>query len=361
MKISDIMTKDVVCVGADESIQKTISLMETYNVKEVPVLEEDKVVGMVRFEDIINIVKGSPNIKVKNRMMQPPSLQANADISQATDMILNTGIEAIPVLDSKGKILGIVSDYDIIRQEVGNNVFNQPIGRVMRSETPTCSENSTIGDVRKIMEFNKIDRVPVVDENTRFLGMVLQIDLLRKFYMQQDTGGQMDLRGGFESIMSFPVKGMMRSIDKKIRLTDKISDALILMLSENLKGLIILNHEDRPAGVLLRRDILSLLSEEGKEGIVITISGAKLEDFENQKVMSLVSDKMGRIYKMDRRIREIKIYLKEVHGSEESKGKYEININLIGSKKPVQTQGIGFDPALVIDELLDNIERMLKE
>lgn len=361
MKVSEIMTKEVVSVGPDESVQRTISLMENHNLKEIPVVENNKLVGMVRFEDIITITKASPKMKIKNKMIQPPFLTPGAHSSEAIELILNTGIEAIPILNQHKKILGIVSDYDIINHEIGNNVFNQPVGRVMRSDIPTCSENSTISDVRKTMDFNNIDRVPIVDDDNRFLGMVLQIDLLRRFYITSDLGGKMDLRKGIEKVMSFPVKGVMRDIGNKIRLTDKISDALILMLSENLKGLIILNHEDRPAGLLLRRDILSLLAEEGKEGVVINISGAKLKDFENQKIISLVSEKISKIYKIDQKIREIKIYLKEVHGSEESEGKYEVNINIIGPRKPIQTSGVGFDPSLVIDDLLGNIERILKD
>jgi CBS domain-containing protein len=219
----------------------------------------------------------------------------------------------------------------------------------------------TIGDARKLMDFNNIDRLPIVDEDNRFIGMVLQIDLLRRFYMRPDTGGKRDLRSGIQTVMSFPVKGVMREIGKRIRVTDKISDALILMLSENLRGLVILNHEDKPAGLLLRRDILSLLAEEGREGFVINLSGAKLQDFENQKIISLVSDKMNKIYRMAPRIREVKIHLKEVHGSEESEGKYEVNLSIIGPRKPIQTEAVGFDPFLVIDDLLDNVERILKE
>ena len=361
MKVSEIMTKDVVSVGPDESVQRTISLMEAQNIKEIPVVENTKMIGMVRFEDIITITKASPNMKIKNKMIQPPSLKPTAESSEAIDLILNTGIEAIPILNQYGKIVGIVSDYDIINHEMGNNLFNQPVGRVMRTNIPSCSENSTISDVRKIMDFNKVDRVPIVDEDNKFLGIVLQIDLLRRFYITSDTGGKKDMKKGIEKVMSFPIKGIMRDIGNKIRLTDKISDALILMLSENLKGIVILNHEDRPAGLLLRRDILSLLSEEGKEGFVINLSGAKLKDFENQKIISLVSEKISKMYKMDQKIKEIKIHLKEVHGSEESEGKYEVNMHILGLHKAIQTSGVGFDPSLIIDDLLGNIERILKD
>lgn len=361
MIVSDIMTKDVVSIHPDETVQRAISTMESHNIKEMPVIGDGKLVGMVRFGDIITIVKASPNMKVKNRMIQPPSLEYESEISEAIDLILNTGIEAIPILDKRGKLVGIVSDYDILQQQVGSNVFNQPVGRIMKTEIPFCDEDSSIGDVRKLMDFNKVDRVPVVDENKKFLGMVLQIDILRRFYIQSDTGGRKDLRKGIQRVMSFPVKGVMRQIGRRIRTTDKISDALILMLSENLRGLTILNHDDEPAGLLLRRDILTLLAEEGEEGVLINISGAKLEDFENQKIISLVSEKVNKIYRMEPRIREVKIHLKEVHGSEESEGKYEVDINIIGPRKPIQTESTGFDPTLVIDEMFDNIERILKD
>ena len=53
MKISEIMTKDVISLSVDDTVEHAAELMKEYNIGSIPVNTEEKIVGIVTDRDII--------------------------------------------------------------------------------------------------------------------------------------------------------------------------------------------------------------------------------------------------------------------------------------------------------------------
>jgi len=123
--ISNVMTKNVVSVTPE---QKIIDVKHIYEKKEfhhhIPVVANNKLVGMVSLIDFMYHIKGAglsdtnkvyTELTVKDIMTENPfSLTPNAFIEEAARELAKGTYHAIPIIDG-GTLVGILSTADVIR------------------------------------------------------------------------------------------------------------------------------------------------------------------------------------------------------------------------------------------------------
>jgi CBS domain-containing protein len=114
-------------------------------------------------------------------------------------------ISGLPVVDADDKVLGVISETDLIRRqadqaEQGNPArrFRLPAlrrkvrsaaakaramtaGQLMSTPAITVHPEQAIADAARVMERHHIERLPVVDEEDRLIGIATRRDLLRVF------------------------------------------------------------------------------------------------------------------------------------------------------------------------------------
>ncbi|MDA9983319.1 CBS domain-containing protein [Gammaproteobacteria bacterium] len=54
--VEDIMTRDVIRAGPDQSIEECMSIMTENHIRHLPVVENDRVVGMVSIGDLVKVI-----------------------------------------------------------------------------------------------------------------------------------------------------------------------------------------------------------------------------------------------------------------------------------------------------------------
>lgn len=143
MKVRDIMTAEVVAAGPDTSVQLVARLMAGRGISGVPVVEDDRVVGIVTELDLI----------VRNTRLEPPaffalldgripletpghyrkhlqhmlgtlvrevmtekveSIGPDEDLETLAELMVKRRVNPVPVVEG-GRLAGIVSRSDIIR------------------------------------------------------------------------------------------------------------------------------------------------------------------------------------------------------------------------------------------------------
>ena len=84
-------------------------------------------------------------------------------LAEVVDQLASKRIGAIVVTDKAGKICGIVSERDIVRElsRKGQDVLAKPVSVCMTSKVFTCSEKDTIDEVMGIMSANRFRHLPV--------------------------------------------------------------------------------------------------------------------------------------------------------------------------------------------------------
>lgn len=117
MKVKDIMSTDIACIGLHDSVQKAAQLMKRYDVGSIPVCDNNQVVGIVTDRDIalraVADGQGSVNQTVADIMTQNVVVgEPDMNVHDAAQMMSQQQIRRLPIVD-RGNLVGIVALGDI--------------------------------------------------------------------------------------------------------------------------------------------------------------------------------------------------------------------------------------------------------
>lgn len=115
MIVKDIMSKDIAWVSSNDSIEKAASLMKQHDVGSIPVCDGSKVVGIVTDRDITlrSTASGQSNRQVSDVMTSNPTVGSpDMDVKDVARVMSDNQIRRLPIVD-KDKLVGIVSLGDI--------------------------------------------------------------------------------------------------------------------------------------------------------------------------------------------------------------------------------------------------------
>jgi CBS domain-containing protein len=113
--------------------------------------------------------------------MQRPVVAATTGASLrdlATQLVTN-GFSGMPIADPDGRVLGVVTESDIIRTLIaGKRLENLTAAEVMTGPPITVEVEAPIEEVMKQLEENRIVRVPVTDHE-KLVGIISRGDIIR--------------------------------------------------------------------------------------------------------------------------------------------------------------------------------------
>lgn len=124
------------------------------------------------------------NIMTKNIV----SLQAEDTVEHAANLMKEHGVGALPVCNDD-KVTGIITDRDIALRSIatGENIQNQSIKNIMTSNPVTVSPNINATEAAEIMSKKQIRRLPVV-EDKNIVGMVSLGDISTESNLENSAG-----------------------------------------------------------------------------------------------------------------------------------------------------------------------------
>jgi CBS domain-containing protein len=108
------------------------------------------------------------------------TIEPTATLAAAVKMLTERRIGALVVTGPGGRIVGIVSERDVVRALDGKGaaVLETPIAEVMTRKVVTCSESETIGEIMERVTTGKFRHVPVVEQGS-LVGLVSIGDVVK--------------------------------------------------------------------------------------------------------------------------------------------------------------------------------------
>lgn len=121
--VKDYMTKNVINVSPDTKTEEIINLMRESRHNSYPVVDNGKLVGMITAFDIVSKDWGDT---VKD-LMSTNLVVANQDLSinDASRVMFRRGISRMPVVDSAGSLVGIITNTDMVRSHIERSTPNK--------------------------------------------------------------------------------------------------------------------------------------------------------------------------------------------------------------------------------------------
>jgi len=129
---------------------------------------------------------------VRERMSQEPvTITPDVSVTDALRLMRERKVRRLPVLDSHGKLVGIVSDQDLLYAspspvsslsvwEMNYLLARLKVEEVMTRKVITVTEDTPLEEAARIMADNKIGGLPVMRDD-KLVGIVTETDLFKIF------------------------------------------------------------------------------------------------------------------------------------------------------------------------------------
>jgi CBS domain-containing protein len=214
--VRDVMTTPAVTVSPTMSLKEAAHIMHTRKLKRLPVVDEaGQLVGVLGRLDVLqSIARGyarrtSPHtgtLPQEHRTVaeimerEVPTVAETTPLADVVGKLLDSDVKRVLVLDSAGKLAGIVTDTDLVaridpdqrpgllttlrsrwnkeaRRQV-QRAYGQRASDVMTTPVVTVRDTTSVIDALTVTVERHVKRLPVVDADGRLVGMVSRPALL---------------------------------------------------------------------------------------------------------------------------------------------------------------------------------------
>jgi len=155
LKVREVMTKTVLTIGPGTSVKDAAAMLAEKNISGLPVVENDKIVGIFSEADVLRSLKTTK----KDLRLIYPSISS----------------------------LGIAFQEEVTQREIleaYEEIGNLPVREVMSKTVVTVAPDITLNEAIVKMVQRGINRLPVVEKNA-LVGIITRADVIRGLAHEQ--------------------------------------------------------------------------------------------------------------------------------------------------------------------------------
>ncbi len=111
------------------------------------------------------------------------TIREHETVEDALKILVNNRISGVPVVDANNKMIGVLSEFDLIRQisdHPTHSAFQDKI--IYTKGTLTIPTTTKLQEILKYFIDSKYRRLPVVDSEQRLVGIITRPDLMKLFF-----------------------------------------------------------------------------------------------------------------------------------------------------------------------------------
>jgi predicted transcriptional regulator len=114
IKAEELMNKKIVSLVPNDNIKESISKMKKFGISQMPVLEDNKVIGLVSESTLLDALMNKKDKKINDIMEEsPPIISKTASIKIISNLLRH--YQVVLVSDS-GKLVGLVTKADLLNK-----------------------------------------------------------------------------------------------------------------------------------------------------------------------------------------------------------------------------------------------------
>lgn len=304
LQVRDVMTADPRYARRETPIAEVVRMLMDAPYNGLPVVDRRlRPIGMITQDDLVSRaglplrlgllaeleirsvfdVQEALKERTAETVMTRPAVTIadDASINQAVGEMLSRNLKRLPVVNSAGKLAGMLSRFDVLRmitQESPDWKALQEkrvivedirlVSDVMQRDTQTVTSVTPLEEVLRVMDRENVQRVAVTDENDNFKGMISDRDLLAAFSSHPEGIGDYLSR-----LLSFGEKGRRhRQLQDRLRqeragdimqtgldtVTEetRIDEAIGVMSTKGIKRMPVVDDNGRFRGLVSRDALL---------------------------------------------------------------------------------------------------------
>jgi CBS domain-containing protein len=129
--------------------------------------------------------------KVVGEVMRPtPTIEEHDSLERVHDVVLASGLSAIPVIDDGGRVSGLLLTRDLYRGTFGYKSGRWSVARAARRSGIVVGRDWPVGEVAMNLELEGLPAVAVVDADGRPIGICERSDLLEAMRASRRWGAE---------------------------------------------------------------------------------------------------------------------------------------------------------------------------
>jgi len=276
---SDIMMvakRDVVQIPPTMTIMGAVKTMVKYRFRRLPVSDPgtNRLMGIVTVMDVVNFLGGGDKAQIIENKHRGNLLSAiNEEISSIMEedvitlregdsiddvikMMLLGNLSGFPVVNDESKVIGIVSERDFIGL-VANIITGKRVADFMSRDVVSVRPDTKVEDAARVMISNDFRRLPIVHEGV-MTGVVTTSDIIN--YLGSGEVFEKLVTGNMHEALGVPIKVIAREAPVTVEPDLDLGEAADLMIARDVSVLPVVV-DGALAGIITERDFLSALVE----------------------------------------------------------------------------------------------------
>lgn len=276
------MTSDVVHVEIPGNRDDVLKILKRTGISGVPVLKNKKIVGIITRKDLLR----KPEETQLGLLMtaKPIAIEPDMELREAARMLISQKIRRLPVVED-GHLVGLLSVADVI-SGLAQLKNREEIKDKYTSKTFALWEETPLPVVGRVMEISGVDAIPILDAENKLLGIISERDLIRNSSIEDSVGvsdfsnGTDDDEWTWESIrdnhtISFgisrvqlpnrPVKLAMVKNVVAVPQNAEVSECALKMKRSRVDQLPVVNGDKKLVAMLYDRELIRAMCHDGSE------------------------------------------------------------------------------------------------
>lgn len=357
LKAKDVMSEKLPQTSPDKTVSEAIGLMRKYDLEEVPITENDEVVGIISDNTFIDKRNLSFSAKLRHVMSKPPEVNMNDSLVKVSEMLLASGHRGVPVTSKGEHYEGFISRKDISKIVPSiDELKNTKVKDFMTPNPATIQGSENIGKARSMMKNYDVRVLPVVNKYEKLTGMIGIQDILENVarpHHRQEKGvrsGEKDSpyqKIDIESIMSEP----------PITTTSNSSiHQAVEKMNEHGISTLVATQGDEIKGVITQFDLIEMITSfREADQVYVQITGLK----ERADMYDQMYDQIqGYLKKINNVLKPLVLNVHVVtHQKEGSQAKYSVRLRLSTDKGMYYAKKFDWNVMKALDEGLESVRR----
>jgi CBS domain-containing protein len=354
LEVSSIQSEPIFVLPLNP-VSKVIGVLKEHDAYEALVMIGKKV-GMVTSRDLLN-VRNITTRKTETLVKFVPSLTPTDSVNKAARIMMQHRIRSIPIVE-RNKVTGMVTAIVILRQMQNASIGGLKIRSLMTQHPVTVESEDSLAKARNLMVRKKFDHLPVLNSG-KLCGLVTSTHILYNLTpseaVQSGAWGAESRRR-----LETPVKDLMDPHPFTCEVDDNISTVLTAMLNRNVTCSIIKRWEETH-GIVTYRDFVKMVAELPEtDETPLYIIGLPDDPFEAE-VAKLKLTRIVRLLKRSfPTILEVRSTVK-THESKRGKERrrYEVDVAVKTPKRAFSYHEVGWELPQIYDLISNRIKKLV--
>jgi CBS domain-containing protein len=181
--VDDVMIREVASAELPGSRDEVLEILKTKHISGVPIVKNGELLGIVTRTDLLKNREEEQIALIMTR--NPVTISPGKSIAEAARLILENNIRRLPVVENN-KLSGILTIADIIGAMAKMNITT-PISDYLVNHVVSVWSETPISVVGAIMELADVKAVPILDSNMALVGVASDKDLIGASIIEDRT------------------------------------------------------------------------------------------------------------------------------------------------------------------------------